>query len=157
MATEFAWSALASIIMVTLTVVLHYEALRLISDKLLPRLRLHPRHAMIYVMFGVFLAHTAEVWLFAACYDVMVSTGIGRFSGHMSGYYFDYLYFSVVCYTSLGFGDIFPFGGLRMITGVEALCGLLMIGWSASFTYLCMERMWKAHVERIKNQRHGQE
>lgn len=154
MATEFAWSALACVVMVTLTVLVHYEALRLISDKLIPRLRLHPRHSMIYVIFAVFFAHTLEVWMFAACYDFLASAGIGHFFGEMSGYYIDYLYFSVVSYTSLGFGDVYPFGGLRLVTGVEALCGLLMIGWSASFTYLCMERMWKAHAERIEDRRH---
>lgn len=152
-ASEFAWSALASIVMVAITVVVHYEGLRLISDRLIPRLRLHPRHAMIYVMFGVFLAHTIEVWLFAACYELMVTGGVGRFFGHMGGNYFDYLYFSAVSYTSLGFGDVYPFGGLRLVTGVEALCGLLMIGWSASFTYLCMERMWRQHAERNEGRR----
>ena len=30
-------------------------------------------------------------------------------------------------YTSLGLGDIFPLGRLRMVVGVEALTGLLMI------------------------------
>ena len=29
--------------------------------------------------------------------------------------------------------------------GVEALNGLLLIGWSASFTYLAMERYWPMH------------
>jgi hypothetical protein len=29
-----------------------------------------------------------------------------------------------------------------MITGVEALSGLLLIGWSASFTYLSMQKFW---------------
>ena len=32
-----------------------------------------------------------------------------------------------------------------MIAGVEALNGLLLIGWSASFTYLAMERYWPLH------------
>lgn len=154
MAADFAWSALASILMVTMTVLVHYEALRLISDQLIPRLRLHPRHKMVYVILAVFLAHTVEVWLFAACFQLMVETGVGRFHGSLDGSFFDYLYFSVVSYTSLGLGDVYPSGGLRLLTGVEALCGLLMIGWSASFTYLCMERMWKAHSEHEDRQRH---
>jgi len=29
------------------------------------------------------------------------------------------------------------------VTGTEALTGFLLIGWSASFTYLEMERFWK--------------
>jgi hypothetical protein len=32
-----------------------------------------------------------------------------------------------------------------MLTGVEALNGLPLIGWSASFTDLAMERYWPLH------------
>jgi hypothetical protein len=35
-----------------------------------------------------------------------------------------------------------PDGVLRLLAGVEALNGLLLIGWSASYTYLAMERFW---------------
>jgi hypothetical protein len=59
----------------------------------------------------------------------------------------DCLYFSVVTYTSLGFGDHVPVSHARLIAGVEALNGLLLIGWSASFTYLAMERYWPLHGE----------
>jgi Ion channel len=52
------------------------------------------------------------------------------------------LYFSVETFTSTGFGDILPSGPVRMVAGAEALNGLLLIGWSASFTYLAMERFW---------------
>lgn len=38
-----------------------------------------------------------------------------------------------------------PTSHTRMIAGVEALNGLLLIGWSASFTYLAMERYWPLH------------
>ncbi len=58
----------------------------------------------------------------------------------------DCLYFSVVTYTSLGFGDQIPVAHARLIAGVEALNGLLLIGWTASFTYLAMERYWPLHA-----------
>ncbi|MGE5242209.1 MAG: ion channel [Bacteroidota bacterium] len=45
-------------------------------------------------------------------------------------------------YTSLGLGDVYPLGDLRLIAGIESLIGLLMIAWSASFTYLMMEKFW---------------
>jgi hypothetical protein len=32
---------------------------------------------------------------------------------------------------------------LRIIAGVESLNGLVLIGWSASFTYLSMEQFWE--------------
>ena len=54
----------------------------------------------------------------------------------------------MVSYTTLGIGDIYPLEGLRLMTGVESLAGLLMITWSASFTYLTMEKYWPLHRER---------
>lgn len=148
MPAELLWSMLACVAMVMLTVLVHYESLRLITDKLVPRLHIPPRQEMVFVIFGVFLAHTLEVWLFALCYALLVINGIGHFAGVMQGSVIDYMYFSVVSYTSLGIGDVYPMGGLRLLTGVEALCGLLMIGWSASYTYLCMERLWRLHPRR---------
>jgi hypothetical protein len=47
-------------------------------------------------------------------------------------------------------GDIAPLGPVRLLAGVEALNGLLMIAWSASFTYLSMENFWAPHA---RNQR----
>lgn len=54
------------------------------------------------------------------------------------------LYFSAETYTTLGFGDLTPAGPVRLLAGVEALNGLLLIGWSASYTYIAMERFWSA-------------
>lgn len=58
-----------------------------------------------------------------------------------------YIYFSFTSYTSLGIGDIYPVGMLRMLTGIESLLGLLMIGWSASFLYLEMRTFWRVEPE----------
>jgi hypothetical protein len=52
------------------------------------------------------------------------------------------MYFSAETYTSLGFGDVTPSGHMRLLIGLEALNGLLLIAWSASFAYLSMERFW---------------
>lgn len=43
---------------------------------------------------------------------------------------------------SLGLGDMFPSGHLRLISAIEALNGLILIGWSTSFTFLAMRRYW---------------
>ncbi|MEO5607197.1 MAG: ion channel, partial [Polaromonas sp.] len=51
--------------------------------------------------------------------------------------------FSAETYSSLGFGDLIPTGPIRMLAGIEALNGLLLIGWSASFVYIAMERFWR--------------
>lgn len=152
---DFLWAMAASVTLVTITVLVHYESLRLITDRVLPHAhRSHPRNEMIAVIFGVFIAHTVEVWIFAGGYAVLVGLEIGQLRGHMDGSFLDYLYFSAATYTSLGFGDVYTLGALRLVTGVEALCGLLMIGWSASYTYLSMERLWQRHAEHEARRRH---
>ena len=56
----------------------------------------------------------------------------------------DVLYFSLITYTSLGYGDIAPLGPARLLAGIESLIGLGLIAWSASFTYLEMQHHWYA-------------
>jgi hypothetical protein len=51
--------------------------------------------------------------------------------------------FSFSTYTTLSYGDIDAVGDLRHLTGLEALTGLVMITWSASFLFLEMQRYWK--------------
>ena len=58
------------------------------------------------------------------------------------------LYFSAETYTSLGFGDLTPVGPVRLLAGTEALNGLLLIGWSASYTTIAMEHFW--HINNTK-------
>ena len=69
--------------------------------------------------------------------------GAGTLGGSASPGLAEALYFSAQNYTSLGYGDIVPGGPLRLMTAVEALHGLLMIGWTASFAYVAMERFWE--------------
>jgi hypothetical protein len=76
--------------------------------------------------------------------------GIGSFGGALEHHFADYLYFSTATYTSLGYGDIYPRGGLRLMAGIETVTGLMMIAWSASFTYLTMEKFWGLHGPRRK-------
>lgn len=132
--------------LVFVTVMIHYEVMRGI-DALLPRVHfLHSRFKVLFVIFGVFLAHTIEVWVFALAYYFSNHFfGLGAYTGNTSGHIFDAVYFSVVVYTSLGFGDIQPVGQLRLIAGVEALTGLIMIGWSTAFTFVMMEKFWDDH------------
>lgn len=135
-------------LLVFVTVLIHYECLRLISE-LIPRMRIQPRLRILVVIYGAFFAHTLEVWLFGIAYYLLgTELGFGTFHGLQATNFFDFIYFSVVVYTSVGFGDIYPLGHMRLIAGVEGLTGLLMIGWSASFTYLMMEKLWQDHRKK---------
>jgi hypothetical protein len=143
-------AAIAVIILVALTILVHYEVLRLATVLIPEERHVRPRGRVVLVVFACFAAHTIEVWLFALAYYLFVDVfGLGRFGGAHDGSFVDNIYFSVVSYTSLGFGEVYPVGNVRLISGVEALVGLMMIGWSASFTYLAMARLWPMHGEGV--------
>jgi hypothetical protein len=95
------------------------------------------------VIAGVLLAHLIEICLFAAGFFLLhAQLGLGGIAGHFEGTVLDYFYFSATTYSTLGVGDLFPTGAIRLVAGVEALTGFVLIGWSASFTYLSMQRSW---------------
>lgn len=135
----------ASVILVIATILVLYETLRLTSEHL-AELPVPPRLRILGVVLMTFVGHTVAVWIYAGAYwSLVLWLGDAAFAGTPVTTFQDCLYFSVVTYTSLGFGDQVPTSHTRMIAGVEALNGLLLIGWSASFTYLAMERYWPLH------------
>lgn len=124
----------------------HYEALRLMAA-FVPKLPIPVRLKVLVVAIGCFVAHTLEVWLYAGVYVAMDRAGLGSLGGHFSGQFSDFLYFSATSYSTIGFGDIYPTGALRLICGIEGLNGLFLIAWSTSFTYFVMNRLWPLHPE----------
>jgi len=138
----------ASTLLVVICILIHYEVLRLTSDHLAD-LPVRPHARILVVVIACFAAHTIEVWLYGIAYFLSIEAfDLGGFGGQPVAGFEDSLYFSAVTYTSLGLGDYYPTRGLRLIAGVEALNGLMMIAWSASFTYLAMEKYWPMHRRR---------
>jgi hypothetical protein len=137
---------IATTVLVLVCILVHYETLRVTSDYLLPALNMPARPKVVVFMAMAFLAHTVEVWIFGVAYYVLGNRmGLGSVAGIESDDFPQLLYFSTETYTSLGFGDVYPLGGFQLIAGVEALIGLLMIGWSASFTFIEMRQLWETH------------
>jgi hypothetical protein len=52
------------------------------------------------------------------------------------------LYFSVVTYTTTGYGDVVLPPEWRLVGGVEALTGILMCGWSTGFFFAIVSRLF---------------
>lgn len=78
----------------------------------------------------------AAVLFFALCY-----WALGCFEGHgikisaepkCTPSLQDYLYFSVVTLTTLGYGDIVPIGHAKTVASMEAVFGLVFFGYSIS-------------------------
>jgi len=131
-------------IAVATAVLIHYEGLVQLS-RLLPHMRhVGYRLRIITGVVGAMAAHVLEMWMFGLVYFAMVNAeGFGTITGIANPQLMDCVYFSFVTYTSLGFGDLTPVGGLRFLAGLEALTGLVCIAWTASFLFYEMERYWK--------------
>ncbi|MDX1455855.1 MAG: ion channel, partial [Gammaproteobacteria bacterium] len=91
----------------------------------------------------ILLTHVIEIWVFTAGYLLAMQLGLGTLAGDFNNTLQEVAYFSAVTYTTVGFGDIVPQGDLRLLVGTEALAGLVLITWSASFTFIEMQRFWR--------------
>jgi voltage-gated potassium channel Kch len=130
-------------LLVVLTTVIHYEVLRGLSASL-AAIAVSSRAKLLIVIFATFSAHAVEILLYAAAVYLLSSYAhLGTLGGHAGESFSATIYFSAETYTSLGYGDVVPTGELRLLAGIEALNGLLLIGWSASYTYIAMERYWR--------------
>jgi hypothetical protein len=131
-------------VLIAAAVMIHYELLRWLSV-VIPKLAIRYRLRVVFAVFGALCAHVIEIWLFAAGYLVLLNMGFGGLEGNFTNSLLDYVYFSFTSYTSLGFGDITPSGNIRFLAGLEALVGLLLIAWTASFLFVEMTKFWKDH------------
>ena len=152
---EFLISGMLGIFLIAICSLNIYEILRF-NWKLLPKINWLPHLRGAMVVAGIFAGHILNIWLFGIVYYVIIKTGLGTFAGSpiANGSYnldiFGCIYISSALYTTVGSGDITPEGGLRMIVGVEALTGFMLIGWTISFGYLAMEQFWKLPHKRQK-------
>lgn len=135
---------LVNALIVSLVVVIHYEFLHGLT-RLLPRLPMVHRARITVGVLGALIAHAVEIWIFGLAFYVLTTQfGWGSLSGNFGGTIMDCVYFSFTVFSTLGFGDIFPEGPIRYLVGIEALTGLVLITWTASFLFYEMQRNWSS-------------
>ncbi len=129
-------------VVVTVTVLIHYQMLYQIS-RLLPRMHIKHRYRILVGVFGALTAHTIEVWIYALAYFAMIHwLAWGTLGGADNATLLDCAYFSFATFSTVGYGDVYPRGNLRFLAGLESLTGLVLITWTASFLYYEMQRYW---------------
>ncbi|MFP6826829.1 MAG: potassium channel family protein [Pseudohongiellaceae bacterium] len=127
-------------LLITIAVTIHYEVLRLLSVTI-PKLQIKHRLRVIVGVFGTLCAHVIEIWMFGLAFYLLTQYGdFGSLGGNFDGSLIDSVYFSFTNYTTVGYGDIEPFGALRFLAGVESLTGLSLITWSAPFMFIEMSK-----------------
>lgn len=141
------WDINAIVVVATSAVVcicalLHYEVLNALS-RWLARRQGQGRQRVLFAIFGIMSVHVAEIWIFAVASTVFLWwPAFGSVTGIDSDI-LDQVYLSAMTFTTVGAPDAHIAGPIRFLHGMEALTGLVLITWSASFTFLEMERFWR--------------
>jgi voltage-gated potassium channel len=90
------------------------------------------------VVIALLAVHLVEVASWAAFY-----LWIGSFSDFNTS-----LYFSIITYTTLGYGDVVLSNrGWRLLAGVEALTGSLMVCWSTVILIRVVTKVYRQHLD----------
>lgn len=85
----------------------------------------------VIAVFWSLLSHMAHVWIWAGAL-----IGAGAFDRLEPS-----IYFSLVSYTTLGFGDIILGDEHRLLAGLIAVDGFIMFGWTTAFTVNLLQGM----------------
>ncbi|HCK83340.1 MAG TPA: K+ channel TrkA-N [Hyphomonadaceae bacterium] len=86
---------------------------------------------ILFLVFGIFTIHTAEIWLYAVFYYAVGA--LGDFEAA--------LYFSTVVFSAVGFGDIVLNRDWRLVSAIEAANGVILLAWSTAFLLSLMARL----------------
>jgi hypothetical protein len=80
---------------------------------------------------SVFMAaHVVEVVVWALAYWIVGAAPAGT----------NFVYFSFVNYTTLGYGDVVPVKEWQMLGPLTAMNGVLMFGWSTAVMFEVLRR-----------------
>jgi hypothetical protein len=84
----------------------------------------------------VFVLHTLEIVIWAGAYLALVpAEELASFE--------EAVYFSFVTFTTLGYGEITLGPAWRLLSGIEALNGILLVGWTTAMIFSVVQGMWR--------------
>ena len=97
------------------------------------------RQALITITSTVLVMislHALQIAIWAFAYRQMLPAGeLPSFEAA--------LYFSFVTFTTLGYGDITLSEGWRLLSGIQALNGILLVGWTTALLFAVVQRTWQ--------------
>lgn len=129
-------------VMVILTVILHGAGLALLGrmmHKELAEERAHHVPAMsargllftLGLVLGLFALHGTEIWLYAFVYEAIGAIGDLETA----------VYYSTISYAGIGYDDRYIQASWRLVSAIEGINGLLLLGWSTAFFVTVVTRL----------------
>lgn len=148
------YAILLALFMVLFCVLLHTFLLSFLVN--FCKKRHHFAFGISRIVLAIIAVHLIEVMAFGFAFWLgWRGLGLVEIRGLVHPEMTDFFYFSIVCYTTLGFGDLTPTGDLRLLAGVEAITGLVMITWSATFTFLIVQNQRLSLEETLEEETEG--
>jgi Ion channel len=138
--------------MIGLTVILHALSLDAIIRHLrwLEKAVLHKVQNLPWkpvtiaaIVLAIFTVTIAEIWAWAGLYYY-----IEAFPDFETA-----LYFSTTAFTTVGFGDVMPIQGWRLLGAIEGANGFMLFGWSTAFTFEILSQLY--HKENVNTKHPG--
>lgn len=128
--------------MVLLTVIIHaiglYSVARLlrVEERGEAAAHVHPLSlrgfaTTLAVILSLIALHGIEIWLYALLYNF-----IGAIQGLR-----DAVYFSTITYGAIGYSDAAMAEEWRLVSAIEGINGIILIGWSTAFFVMIAARM----------------
>jgi hypothetical protein len=85
---------------------------------------------MIPTVFVLMVTHAFEVIVWSSAYSIVDAAPPGA----------NLVYFAFVNYTTLGYGDVVPVEGWRLLGPITAMNGVLLFGWSTAVIFEVLRR-----------------
>jgi len=133
-----AYCAVIALIVVVGTAILHYETIRRMDRFARHAAQAYP--AFVVVIAGLIALHLVEIGAYAGIFALSVGPfALGSFHGLPPRSPMAFFYYAAEAYASLGYGDVYPTGDLRLVTSIAPLNGILLLTWSGSFLFSLVE------------------
>jgi hypothetical protein len=85
----------------------------------------------LLTILGLFALHGSEIWLYAFLY-----LGIGAVDGLREA-----VYFSTITYGAIGYSDAAMAAQWRLVSAIEGINGIILLGWSTAFFITVLARL----------------
>jgi voltage-gated potassium channel Kch len=139
-----------ALVIVAVCLIVHITGILLMAEWLLQRreyleqnARRHHFAVLIVMLFaGIVILHVAQTSLWAAFYYAQ-----GLFSDFETS-----LYFSMVSFTTIGYGDVLLPRNWRLLGVIEGFSGVVLCGVSTGFIFAVINAMFQARLRQRSNQ-----
>jgi hypothetical protein len=105
--------------------------------------------ALIGTVIVLLVLHTLQIIVWAYAYLAIVPAGeLDSFEVAV--------YFSFVTFTTLGYGDITLSEGWRLLSGIQALNGIMLVGWSTAMLFAVVQKSWQGMAHKFRGSAAGE-